>query len=58
MKLKRIIVEEARQLSIEEKQELRKLLDSYLTEEWRRKILENYEKSKQERPEFSSLQQN
>jgi len=48
------IVEDAKQLSTEEKQELRDLLDSYLVEERRQKILENYEQSKQEPPKFSS----
>ncbi len=48
------IVEEAKQLSTEEKQELRDLLDNYLVEERRQQILVNYEQSKQEQPEFSS----
>jgi hypothetical protein len=48
------IVEEAKQLSTEEKQELRDLLDNYLVEERRQQILINYEQSKQEQPEFSS----
>jgi hypothetical protein len=48
------IVEEAKQLSTEEKQELRDLLDNYLIEERRQLIFENYEQSKQEQPVFSS----
>jgi hypothetical protein len=48
------IVEEAKQLSTEEKQELRDLLNNYLVEERRQQILENYEHSKQEEHTFSS----
>jgi hypothetical protein len=47
------IVGEAKQLSTEEKQELRKLPDSYLVEERRQQFFENYEQSKQENHKFS-----
>ena len=48
------IVEEAKQLTTEEKQELRDLLDSYLVEEKREGIFDSYQKSKQESLKFSS----
>lgn len=48
------IVEEAKQLSTEEKQELRDLLDNYLVEERRQEIADNYEQSKRENLVFSS----
>ena len=48
------IVEEAKQLSTEEKQELRDLLDNYVIEERRQEIYESYEQSKQESLTFSS----
>ncbi len=41
------VVEDVKQLSIEEKQELKDLIDSYLIEERRAEIHQNYEKSKQ-----------
>ena len=40
------VVEGVKQLSIEEKLELRSLLDSYLIEERRTEIFENYQSSK------------
>ena len=42
------VVEEVKQLSFEEKQELKNLLESYLIEERRREIYENGERSKRE----------
>ncbi|HMS43016.1 MAG TPA: hypothetical protein PKE69_22495 [Pyrinomonadaceae bacterium] len=41
------VVEDVKQLSIEEKQELKDLLDNYLIEERREEIYQNYEQSKQ-----------
>ncbi len=41
------VVENVKQLSIEEKQELKDLIDSYLIEERREEIYQNYQKSKQ-----------
>jgi hypothetical protein len=40
------VVEDVKQLSIEEKQELKGLTDSYLIEERREEIYQNYEQSK------------
>ncbi len=40
------VVEDVKQLSIEEKQELKGLIDSYLIEERREEIYQNYEQSK------------
>jgi hypothetical protein len=40
------VVEDVKQLSIEEKQELKGLIDSYLIEERREEIYHNYEQSK------------
>jgi hypothetical protein len=52
------VVEEVKQLSFDEKKELRDLLESYLIEERRREIFENGEQSKREMEngelEFSS----
>ncbi len=42
------VVEEVKQLSFDEKQELKDLLESYLLEERRREIYENGEQSKRE----------
>lgn len=42
------VVEEVKQLSFDEKQELKDLLESYLIEERRREIYENCEQSKRE----------
>jgi len=42
------VVEEVKQLSFDEKTELKNLLESYLVEERRQEILENGEQSKQE----------
>jgi hypothetical protein len=42
------VVEEVKQLSFDEKRELKNLLESYLAEERRQEILENGEQSKQE----------
>lgn len=42
------VVEEVKQLSTEEKQELRSLIDSYLIEERRHEIFENFEASRAE----------
>lgn len=41
------VVEDVKQLSIEEKQELKGLIDSYLIEERREDIYQNYKQSKQ-----------
>ncbi len=41
------VVEDVKQLSIEEKQELKDLIDSYLIEERREEINQNYQKSRQ-----------
>ena len=41
------VVEDVKQLSIEEKQELKDLIDSYLIEERREEIYQNYQTSKQ-----------
>lgn len=41
------VVEDVKQLSIEEKQELKCLIDSYLIEERREEIHRNYQTSKQ-----------
>ena len=41
------VVEEVKQLSIEEKQELKDLINSYLIEERREEIYQNYQISKQ-----------
>jgi hypothetical protein len=40
------VVEDVKQLSIEEKIELKDLIDSYLIEECREEIYQNYEQSK------------
>jgi hypothetical protein len=40
------VVEDVKQLSIEEKQELKGLIDSYLIEERREEIYQNYNQSK------------
>lgn len=48
------VVEEVKQLSADEKEELRDLIDSYLVESRRDEILENYEQSKLEKLEGSS----
>jgi len=42
------VVEEVKQLSFDEKRELKDLLETYLIEERRQEILENGEQSKQE----------
>ncbi len=42
------VVEEVKRLSVDEKQELRSLLDQYLVEERRQEIYENYLASSQE----------
>lgn len=42
------VVEEVKQLSFDEKNELKNLLENYLVEERRQKILENGEQSKSE----------
>ena len=42
------VVEDVKQLSFDEKQELKDLLESYLIEERRREIYENGERSKRE----------
>lgn len=41
------VVEDVKQLSIEEKQELKDLIDSYLIEERREEIYQNFRQSKQ-----------
>ena len=41
------VVEDVKQLSIEEKQELKDLIDSYLIEERRQEIYQNYQASKE-----------
>ena len=41
------VVEDVKQLSIEEKQELKDLIDSYLIEERREEIYQSYQTSKQ-----------
>ena len=41
------VVEDVKQLSIEEKQELKDLIDRYLIEERREEIYQNYQTSKQ-----------
>jgi len=41
------VVEDVKQLSIEEKQELKDLIDGYLIEERREEIYQNYQTSKQ-----------
>jgi hypothetical protein len=41
------VVEDVKQLSIEEKQELKGLIDSYLIEERREEIYQNYQTSKE-----------
>lgn len=41
------VVENVKQLSIEEKQELKDLIDSYLIEERREEIYQNYQASKE-----------
>lgn len=48
------VVEDVKQLSFDEKEELRDLIDSYLLEERRDEILENYEASKSETLDSSS----
>ena len=53
-----IIVEEVKKLSVEEKEELKFLIEKYLIEERREEIFKNYQESKreieEERLEFSS----
>ncbi len=49
------VVEDVKQLSIAEKQELKKLIDSYLIEERREEIYQNYQTSKQN-PDENKLQ--
>lgn len=41
------VVENVKQLSFEEKQELKELIDNYLNEERREEIYQNYQTSKQ-----------
>ena len=41
------VVENVKQLSFEEKQELKQLIDNYLNEERREEIYKNYQTSKQ-----------
>ncbi len=48
------VVEDVKQLSLDEKEELRGLIDNYLVEERRDEILANYEASKNEILESSS----
>lgn len=45
------IVEEVKQLTIEEKLELKHLLDNYLVDERRDEILKNYQESRMENEE-------
>ena len=53
-----ILVEEVKKLSVEEKEELKFLIEKYLIEERREEILKNYQESKkeieEEQLEFSS----
>lgn len=48
------VVEDVKQLTFGEKEDLRGLIDNYLVEERRDEILENFETSKSEKLEFSS----
>lgn len=48
------VVEDSKRLSFDEKEESRDLIESYLIEERRDEILENYETSNFENPEASS----